>query len=229
MSRRKKGINVVYAMSIGAHVVLGLVIAFIPKDKLREVVAIALAEAPKRPEKKPEPPKHEEAPKHTVRAHGGSQLAKAAAQAAPEPNAPVFTDIGIALDSSSADGIAVRTAPKSVETARPTVVAPPKPKVLVAHGSECSEEIVKAKPEQVVRPEYTQAARAANVEGRVRVELLIDEQGEVKSARVVSGLGYGLDEAALAAAQRMRFRPALRCGKSVAAPFVISMRFVRGA
>ena len=43
--------------------------------------------------------------------------------------------------------------------------------------------------------------------------------------RVLSGLGYGLDEAALAAAQSASFEPAVRCGKPARATFTISMRF----
>jgi protein TonB len=62
----------------------------------------------------------------------------------------------------------------------------------------------------------------------VRIELAIDDRGEVTSARIVDGLGYGLDEAALEAARRLRFSPALHCSRPVAAPFVIAMRFVLG-
>jgi len=39
--------------------------------------------------------------------------------------------------------------------------------------------------------------------------------GQVKVIRVVSGLGFGMDEEAIHAAQRIRFTPALRDGKPV--------------
>ncbi len=38
-------------------------------------------------------------------------------------------------------------------------------------------------------------------------------------------LGYGLDEAAVQAAQSATFEPAVRCGKPTRATFTISMRF----
>ena len=53
-------------------------------------------------------------------------------------------------------------------------------------------------------------------------------EGEIVSARVLQGLGYGLDEAAMSAAKRFRFKPATKSGRSVTAPFVIKMRFVLG-
>jgi TonB family protein len=107
--------------------------------------------------------------------------------------------------------------------------APAKPKVLVAQKTECREELVKATPATVVRPSYPAEALAAKVEGKVRLELVVDEQGAVKNARVLHGLGHGLDEAALDAAQRTRFRPATRCAQPVSAPFVMAVRFVLSA
>jgi protein TonB len=90
---------------------------------------------------------------------------------------------------------------------------------------ECSEPPAKPKPTSVPQPSYTDQARAAGIEGKVRVELTVDESGRVVSVRVISGLGHGLDEAAVAAAQRATFQPAIRCGKPARATFTISMRF----
>ena len=216
-------------MSVAAHLALGGALALVPQDKLREVVAIALNEA--KEEKKPEPPKPPEhkadrparAPGHNIK----PVLAAPAAEAASPNDIPSFTDIAVALDSSSADGIAVNVAPKPV-AAPVAAVVPVKPKVLVAHHAEasCSEEIVKARPLTIVRASYTDSARHARVQGRVRIELMVSETGEVTGARLLQGLGFGLDEAAIAAVRRIRFSPATRCGKPVAAPFVIATRFV---
>ena len=69
-------------------------------------------------------------------------------------------------------------------------------------------------------------ARAlAKVSGRVRVQLEVDARGEVTSAKVVSGLGFGLDEEALEALRGARFSPGLRCGEAVAGRAVIAVRF----
>jgi protein TonB len=79
-----------------------------------------------------------------------------------------------------------------------------------------------------VKPTYTDDARSAGIEGRVRVEISIDETGKVLSAKVVSGLGHGLDESAIDAAKRMSFSAATKCGTAVKSTFVLSMRFVLG-
>jgi len=228
MARRKKQRSTVYIVSVAAHLAIGAALALIPQDKLREVVAIALNEA--KEEKKPEPPKPPEhkadrptrAPGHNVR-----PALAAPTEASSPTDIPSFTDIAVALDSSSEDGIAVNVTPKPV--AAPVAIAvPAKPKVIVAQHTEatCSEEIVKARPLSMVRPSYTDSARHARVQGRVRIELLVNESGEVTSVRLLDGLGFGLDEAAMGAVRRLRFSPATRCNKPVAAPFVIAMRFV---
>lgn len=230
MARRKKKLSPVYVISLGAHLAVGAVLALVPQQKLREVVAIALNEPP--PKEKPEPPKPAEHPAERP-ARAASHSARPAPTPEPSPAAaatdePVFHDLGVTLDSSSSDGLAIRVAGPA-----PAVVpqaAPAKPKLLVArkNESECAEPMVKAHPLSLVRPAYTEEARHARVEGRVRIELAIDDRGEVTDARIVDGLGYGLDEAALAAARRLRFSPAQRCSRAVAAPFVIAMRFVLG-
>jgi TonB family protein len=43
--------------------------------------------------------------------------------------------------------------------------------------------------------------------------------------RVVSGLGHGLDEAAIRAAQQIKFKPAKRQGEPVDFPAVIRIEF----
>jgi protein TonB len=63
----------------------------------------------------------------------------------------------------------------------------------------------------------------------VRIELAVNDQGVVTSAKVLDSLGHGLDEAALAAARELRFAPAMHCKKPVSAPFVIAMRFQLGS
>ncbi|MDB4989239.1 MAG: hypothetical protein JWN04_4417, partial [Myxococcaceae bacterium] len=89
----------------------------------------------------------------------------------------------------------------------------------------CDEVASKPKPLVMNRPEYTEEARAAAVEGKVRVELTVDATGAVKNVKVLESLGHGLDEAALRAVQAASFEPAQQCGKPVSATFVVSIRF----
>ena len=64
-------------------------------------------------------------------------------------------------------------------------------------------------------PRYTQEARAKHVEGTVTVMAAIDIDGNATPMQVVKGLGYGLDENALAAVQQWRFEPAYQNGLRV--------------
>jgi protein TonB len=227
MARRSNKSSKVYAVSIGVHLVIGLAIAFIPKDKLKEIIAISMGES----KPKPPPPKpHEEKPHETrpriAAAHGGGSKSSSSLNGTTAAAAPVFTDIGISLDANGSEGLAVAVAPKALPPPKPLALEPAKPKLLAAHTTtECEEPLVKAHPERVVRPEFTTEARTAGIDGVVLLELELDDRGNVVSAKVKKGLGHGLDEASLDAAKRTHFVPATRCGKPVAAPLVIKMRF----
>ncbi|MEK6322076.1 MAG: TonB family protein [Acidobacteriota bacterium] len=64
-------------------------------------------------------------------------------------------------------------------------------------------------------PRYTEAARQNRVQGAVRAAVLINEQGTVNSVILLSHLGWGLDEEAIIAVQRLKFSPATRDAKPV--------------
>jgi TonB family protein len=65
------------------------------------------------------------------------------------------------------------------------------------------------------KPDYTDDARKARIEGEVLVRVQFTAAGEVKVLDVVRGLGHGLDETALRAAQQIKFKPAQRDGQPV--------------
>jgi len=74
------------------------------------------------------------------------------------------------------------------------------------------------KPVEIVfkpKPDYTEEARKLRVEGEVLVNVLFKASGEISVVDVVHGLGHGLDDAAVRAAQQIRFKPALRAGQAV--------------
>jgi len=64
-------------------------------------------------------------------------------------------------------------------------------------------------------PIYTDEARRRHVEGDVLLEVDFTADGQIRVRRVVRGLGYGLDDAAVHAAERIRFKPAQRDGHSL--------------
>ncbi len=63
------------------------------------------------------------------------------------------------------------------------------------------------------RPLYTEEARQLRLEGEVVMDVLFAASGQLRVLRLVQGLGHGLDESAVAAAQQIRFRPARRDGQ----------------
>lgn len=74
-------------------------------------------------------------------------------------------------------------------------------------------------------PVYTQEARDLKLEGEVLLEVNFSANGSLHVNRVVRGLGHGLDEAAIAAANKIRFKPALRFGTPVDSTAVVHVTF----
>jgi TonB family protein len=64
-------------------------------------------------------------------------------------------------------------------------------------------------------PNYTSEARQRKIEGDVELDVEFSATGHVHVIRVLQGLGYGLDEAAIKAAENIRFAPARRDGQAV--------------
>ena len=74
-------------------------------------------------------------------------------------------------------------------------------------------------------PVYTDEARSMKLEGEVLLEVSFSATGALHVNRVVKGLGHGLDEAAMAAANKMRFKPALRNGQPVDSTAIVHVVF----
>ena len=74
-------------------------------------------------------------------------------------------------------------------------------------------------------PVYTDEARSLKLEGEVLLEVSFSANGTLHVNRVVRGLGHGLDEAAIAAANKIKFKPALRMGQPVDSTAVVHVMF----
>jgi TonB family protein len=74
-------------------------------------------------------------------------------------------------------------------------------------------------------PVYSEEARQLRLEGEVLLEVMFRSSGQLRVNRVVRGLGHGLDDAAVAAAEKMRFKPALRNGEPVDSTAVVHVVF----
>jgi TonB family protein len=74
-------------------------------------------------------------------------------------------------------------------------------------------------------PVYTEEARNLKLEGEVLLEVEFAANGQLHVNRVVRGLGHGLDEAAIAAANKMRFKPAQRNGQAMDSAAIVHVVF----
>ncbi|MBI1896622.1 MAG: TonB family protein [Acidobacteria bacterium] len=88
-------------------------------------------------------------------------------------------------------------------------------------GGGVSDPIPIYKPE----PEYSEEARKAKFQGAVMLSIVIDENGRTSNIKIIRPLGLGLDEKAIEAVQRWRFRPSLKDGRPVAVMANVEVNF----
>ena len=75
------------------------------------------------------------------------------------------------------------------------------------------------------KPQYTAEGRSLKLEGDVVLDVVFLSNGTMKVNRVISGLGHGLDEAAVRAAEQIKFKPAKREGQPVDFPARVRIEF----
>lgn len=112
--------------------------------------------------------------------------------------------------------------PAKVEVADAPPPPPPKPtppKAPISGG------VLNGKAVRLVQPPYPAIARSAHASGQVRVQIVIDENGNVISAAPVSGHPL-LQGAAVAAARASKFTPTKLSGMPVKVSGVIIYNFV---
>ena len=74
-------------------------------------------------------------------------------------------------------------------------------------------------------PVYTEEARALRLQGEVLLEVSFGANGQLHVNRVVRGLGHGLDEAAVAAADKMKFKPAQHLNQPIDSTAIVHVVF----
>jgi len=74
-------------------------------------------------------------------------------------------------------------------------------------------------------PSYTDEARAQHIQGEVLLEVVFEASGKLHVLRVVRGLGHGLDDAAVRAAEQIQFKPALKDGQPADSTAVVHIIF----
>lgn len=73
--------------------------------------------------------------------------------------------------------------------------------------------------------EFSDEARRQKYQGVCEISVIIDAQGNPQSPRVVRALGMGLDQKALEAVMKYRFKPARKDGKPVAVRIAVMVSF----
>jgi len=126
---------------------------------------------------------------------------------------------GVAIQPSNRRTGNVQTAGFSNSNDQPVVEAP---KRKVDEGSAVEPVVILEKP----KPIYTAEAIKLNLEGEVLLDVIFPASGgEVHVNRVVKGLGHGLDEAAIRAAQQIKYKPAISGGHPVDFPAIVHIVF----
>ena len=75
------------------------------------------------------------------------------------------------------------------------------------------------------RPVYTDEGRKLKIEGEVLLDVVFSASGQVRIVKVVRGLGHGLDESAVHAAEKIQFKPALKDGHPADSEAVLHIEF----
>jgi TonB family protein len=76
-----------------------------------------------------------------------------------------------------------------------------------------------------VEPKYSEEARKAKYQGTVILYVEISPDGRAVNPRVVRSLGLGLDENAIEAVRKWKFRPGYKDGKAVTVVAQIEVNF----
>jgi protein TonB len=136
--------------------------------------------------------------------------------------------IGISMDSTVSTGAIAAPVGNTAMGAMPTKapnpenVQPYKAPKYVPPGAADSDPVV----DHEAKIPYPEEAKRAQIEGTVRLRITVDTEGKVVEAKVISGPGYGLDEAAREAIKRFKFKPAMKGGEAVSTTITYNYTFL---
>lgn len=105
------------------------------------------------------------------------------------------------------------------------VAAPP---TVQSHATETAAATTKIVPAEILSkptPTYTDEARAKRIEGEVLLEVVFEASGKLRVLKIVRGLGHGLDDSAVRAAEQIHFKPALKDGQPSDSTAVVHIIF----
>jgi TonB family protein len=213
--------------------VFGIALQAAKRSSARRATAVAVVGEKKKPkpqEKPKEKPKPKPPKPHPVEA-APEPLKNAPPKSAPEPapTAPVETNLEMSNDTGP--GIAIgppkAQAPKPQAATGAGAPAPGRsgaakkekaagPKDDNPEEDTCTEAPSKPVPVQRSEIEYTQEARANNVEGRMLLRITVGADGSVIKVEVLQKVDPSLDAAVVAVVKTWVFKPSMRCGRPMA-------------
>lgn len=105
------------------------------------------------------------------------------------------------------------------------VMGPVRPASIDPAPSDSQESYTPAQVRLLAPPSYTDDARQLHVEGLVIVRVTVNPNGSPGDMKVIRGLGYGLDEEALASLRVSKFSAAIRNGTSIQESIDVAVTF----
>ena len=132
-----------------------------------------------------------------------------------DPPTPAFTGRGVPNGTGNT--------PVDIDTPPPPPAPAPKPEI--PKVLKVSQGVLTSKVISLPRPNYPPLAKQMRLQGSVSIQVLIDENGKVVSAKALSGHQV-LANAAEAAAIQARFSPTLLSGQPVKVSGLITYNFV---
>jgi TonB family protein len=137
---------------------------------------------------------------------------------------------GVVASSGFGNGTAttVSRAHASQETVQPGGFADADVPAAPTVRSRSAEPAARAVPAEILSkptPIYTLEARTLRIQGEVLLEVVLEASGGLRVVRVVHGLGHGLDDNAVRAAEQIHFKPAMRNGQPADSTVVLHIIF----
>jgi TonB family protein len=136
---------------------------------------------------------------------------------------------GVVASTGFGNGTAVPdTRPRSTGTVQPSGFASadvPAAPTVRSHPAETATKVLPAEILSKPTPVYTQEARNLRIEGEVLLEVVLEASGKLRVVRVVHGLGHGLDDNAVKAAEQIHFKPAVKDGQPTDSTVVVHIIF----
>ena len=115
----------------------------------------------------------------------------------------------------------------AIPTIKPALPGVPKPPAPAGEGAVVRVGNGVSAPQILEReePSYTEEARAARIQGTVLLGLVVRADGTTGQIRVMRSLDVGLDQRAVEAVGRWKFKPGMKDGKPVAVETTIEVSF----